>query len=134
MQTEVETTGKLSQENLDFFNKLLLKKRKEAVKNLNYLESVNQPSDENKHPVHMADSGTDAQEREKRFFFIQRDKTTIKEIDKALERIKDKTFGICEQTGNLIPYERLEVVPTATFCITVKKTIQNNGGNGRHRR
>ncbi len=45
----------------------------------------------------------------------------IKKLDQALIRIGNKTYGICHQTGNLIPKDRLISVPHTTCCIEVKE-------------
>jgi RNA polymerase-binding protein DksA len=69
----------------------------------------------------MADQGTDAMEREKAFLFASRDEKYIKQIDEALDRIKNGTYGICRVTGKLIGKERLEAVPTTTISVEAKK-------------
>lgn len=45
----------------------------------------------------------------------------IKGLQAALVRIENKTYGICRETGKLIPKERLRAVPHATLCIEVKQ-------------
>ena len=44
----------------------------------------------------------------------------IQSLQAALVRIENKTYGICRETGKLIPKERLKIVPHATLCIEVK--------------
>lgn len=44
----------------------------------------------------------------------------LKDIDLSLEKIKNKTYGICEKCGKEIEYERLEVAPEARLCIKCK--------------
>ncbi len=44
----------------------------------------------------------------------------IQHLKAALVRIENKTYGICRETGQLIPKERLRAVPHATLCIDVK--------------
>lgn len=50
----------------------------------------------------------------------QRQNKFIQHLQSALVRIKNKTYGICRETGNLIPKERLRAVPHATLCIEAK--------------
>ena len=50
----------------------------------------------------------------------QRQMKFIQHLQAALVRIENKTFGICRETGKLIPKERLMAVPHATLCIDVK--------------
>ena len=123
-----EITERMSQEDLDYFKEILLKKREEVQKNLDYLKTVVLDSttkeatgDHSSYSYHMADQGTDAMEREKAFLFAARDEKYIKQIDEALERIKNGTYGICRVTGKLIGKERLEAVPTTTISVEAKK-------------
>ncbi len=55
--------------------------------------------------------------------FAQRQMKFIQHLQAALVRIENKTYGICRETGRLIPKERLRAVPHATLCIDAK----NNG-------
>lgn len=50
----------------------------------------------------------------------QRQMKFIQHLQAALVRIENKTYGICRETGKLIPKERLIAVPHATLCIDVK--------------
>jgi DnaK suppressor protein len=120
--------AKMSKEDLEFFKELLLKKKKKAQKNLEYLKSTVLDSttkeasgDHSSYSYHMADQGTDAMEREKSFMFAARDEKFIKQIDEALERIENETYGICRVTGKLIQKERLKAVPTTTISVGAKK-------------
>jgi DnaK suppressor protein len=71
---------------------------------------------------HMADQGTDAQEREKAFLFAYREGRLVYHIDQALERIDKNTYGYCHECGDPISPERLEAVPHARLCIKCKST------------
>ncbi|MFI3331355.1 MAG: TraR/DksA family transcriptional regulator [Rikenellaceae bacterium] len=50
----------------------------------------------------------------------QRQLKFIQHLEAALIRIENKTYGICRETGKLIPKERLKIVPHATLCIEAK--------------
>ncbi|MDE6524736.1 MAG: TraR/DksA family transcriptional regulator [Paramuribaculum sp.] len=50
----------------------------------------------------------------------QRQMKFIQHLQAALVRIENKTYGVCRETGKLIPKERLMAVPHATLCIDVK--------------
>ncbi len=117
----------MDKKDLEYFKKLLLKKREELIKNIEYLRSVTQNStnqeasgDHSAYSFHMADQGTDAMEREKAFLFASRDEKYLKQIDAALERIENGTYGICRVTGKEIGHERLEAVPTTTISYEAK--------------
>ena len=71
--------------------------------------------------VHMADAGTDSHEQEKNFMLMNRGSDHFKNLEIALERIKDGTFGVCKLCDELIPEERMEAVPNATKCVICKE-------------
>jgi RNA polymerase-binding transcription factor DksA len=61
-------------------------------------------------------------EREKTFLFASRGSKFISQLDDALIRIGNKTYGQCKVCSLLIPKERLEAVPTAQTCAEFKNT------------
>jgi len=83
-------------------------------------------SQDSVYSVHMADAGTDSYEREKGYHFINRETDYYKHLSKALERIKDGTFGICGICEDLIPEERMMEVPNATKCVQCKENEKLN--------
>lgn len=66
---------------------------------------------------HPADTATDLYEREKDFALLEQLEREHEEVEHALQKFKDGTFGICEVTGETIPYERLEAKPTARTIV-----------------
>ena len=123
----------MNKKDLEYFREILLKKREEIVKNMEYLKSVlNSTSqeasgDHSAYSFHMADQGTDAMEREKAFLFISRDEKYLKQIEAALERVNNGTYGICRVTGKEIGKERLEAVPTTTISYEAKVQAEKQG-------
>ena len=69
---------------------------------------------------HMPDMGSDAMEREKAFLFASRDGAYLAQLEDALKRIQEGTFGICRECSEKIPADRLEAVPTTTICVPCK--------------
>lgn len=69
-------------------------------------------------PLHPADLGTDTMQAELAASNATRVSRQLAEIDAALERLyrEPERFGICEDTGDDIPLERLEVIPWARTC------------------
>jgi YteA family regulatory protein len=65
---------------------------------------------------HPADEATELYEREKDIALNEHAEKELKDIEHALEAIKNGTYGTCEICGSPIPYERLQVLPTTTFC------------------
>ncbi|HCD36861.1 MAG: TraR/DksA C4-type zinc finger protein [Chlorobium sp.] len=116
----------LNDEELEHFRQLLLKRREEVLRDLDILRSS--LSDENvedsinsNYSMHMADHGTETMDREQRFMFIARDEKYIGYIDQALDRIRNRTYGICIKSGKPIPKKRLEAVPHTAVRIEFKQ-------------
>ena len=72
---------------------------------------------------HMADAGTDQQEMEKNYYMMDRENKFLQYLNRALEMIKDGTFGICVNCGRLITEERLLEVPHTTSCFECKSKV-----------
>ncbi len=67
------------------------------------------------------EDGSEAQAKSQLLQMAARTHKFIKGLEAALVRIHNKTYGVCRETGKLIPKERLRAVPHATLCIEVKK-------------
>ncbi len=123
-----KTTDRISpynDEELEYFRQIILKKREESEQELNALqrtlrENMENSSDESAYSFHMADAGTDAQEREKTYMLFNRTKKFIRYLDDALTRIDNKTYGVCKVTGKKIAKGRLEAVPHTQLSIEAK--------------
>ncbi len=114
-----------SDEELEYFRDIILKKREEAEKELESLQnslrdSMENASDESAYSFHMADAGTDAQEREKTYMLFNRTKKFVRYLNDALKRIDNKTYGVCKVTGKKISKGRLEAVPHTQLSIEAK--------------
>ena len=66
---------------------------------------------------HQADVGTETFEREKDLSILQEVEGELADIEHALERLDDGTYGTCEACGKLIGDDRLEAIPAARFCL-----------------
>lgn len=117
----------MNKRDLNMFERLLLEKRKQLVEELGILQeragsTMKEGSgDLSSHSYHMADLGTDAEEREKSFLFASKSGRLLYHIDEALRRIKDNEFGNCTACGEEIGHERLKAVPHARMCIQCKE-------------
>ena len=115
-----------SNEELEHFKDLLLQRRRNAREDIERMreqieEAKEHTSDNSAYSFHMADAGTDAMEREKLYLMIARQQKYIRYIDRALDRIENKTYGICKVTGEPIAKERLEAVPHTEISIKAKQ-------------
>ncbi|MDX1617866.1 MAG: TraR/DksA C4-type zinc finger protein [Balneolaceae bacterium] len=122
---EQDRISPYSDKELEYFRDIIVKKREEAEKELESLQnslrdSMENASDESAYSFHMADAGTDAQEREKTYMLYNRTRKFIKYLDDALKRIDNKTYGICKVTGKKISKGRLEAVPHTQLSIEAK--------------
>ncbi|MEX2600546.1 MAG: TraR/DksA C4-type zinc finger protein [Balneolaceae bacterium] len=114
-----------SDEELEYFREIIIKKRDEAESELEALqkslrESMENSSDESAYSFHMADAGTDAQEREKTYMLYTRTRKFVTYLDEAIKRIDNKTYGVCKVTGKKISKGRLEAVPHTQLSIDAK--------------
>ncbi len=112
---------------LPHFKKLIIEKRDTLMQELGDLkESSLEKSyqdysgEHSTYSFHMADQGTDAQEREKAFLFASREGRFLNYLERALEMIEEGTYGFCQSCNEPIAKARLEAVPTAKLCIDCK--------------
>lgn len=68
-------------------------------------------------PIHMADLGSDAYEQENTLSLLANEQQRLEEIGDALDRIKQGTFGRCEECDVGIPKARLKELPYARYCV-----------------
>ena len=66
---------------------------------------------------HQADTGTETFEREKDLSILEQVEAELADVEHALRRLDDGTYGTCEVCGKPIPDERLEAVPAARLCL-----------------
>ncbi len=111
------------------FEGLLLAKRKQLLESIGHYEDslMNSSLKESigslsSYSNHMADLGTDAQEREKAYHFVSKEGRLLYHIDEALRRIQNDTYGKCVECGEEINLDRLEAVPHARLCIKCKQS------------
>ncbi|GAA1792186.1 TraR/DksA family transcriptional regulator [Planosporangium flavigriseum] len=68
-----------------------------------------------------ADTGTKTFEREQEISLANSILERITQVERALERLDEGTYGYCERCGSTIPVERLAAFPSATLCVTCKQ-------------
>jgi RNA polymerase-binding transcription factor DksA len=113
-----------SKKYLDYFEGRLREERTRVLKDLGFQEKNfdGGDTDSSAYSFHMADQGTDAMEREKAFLFASKEGRYLFHIDQALRRLykSPETFGKCHQCGEEIPFDRLDALPNARYCINCK--------------
>jgi RNA polymerase-binding protein DksA len=78
-------------------------------------------SDQSTMPIHMADLGSDNWEQDFTIGLIANEQNLVREIDDALARIEDRTYGMCLATGEQISLARLQAKPWAKYCIEYER-------------
>jgi RNA polymerase-binding protein DksA len=116
---------------LEHFADMLLAKRRELVGDMSSMERealrTGGSSNLSTLPVHMADMGTDNYEQEFTLGLVEKDRNLLREINHALAKIQNGTYGICEGTGHAISKARLEVQPWARYSIEYARQKEKNG-------
>ena len=113
----------LNEKELAQFRELLLLKRAELAGDVHRLatEALNSKGsaygEQSAMPIHMADLGTDNWEQEFTLGLLENEKALVREIDEALARIHDLTYGMCLATRKRISKARLRAKPWAKYCI-----------------
>ncbi len=80
-------------------------------------------------PIHMADLGSDAYEQEFTLSLMASEEGTLEQVEHALDRIRSRTYGACEDCGGVIAKKRLEAIPFASLCIRCAEKQENPSGS-----
>ena len=117
---------KYTSKELKDFKKKIEKKKEEVLKDIMDSQDIADNMLENSntsgviYSSHLADAGSDYQEIEKAYYWVQRENKFLQYLDRALEMIEEGTFGICKDCNNKISSERLLEVPHTTSCFDCK--------------
>jgi len=125
---------KLTAKQLEFYRQLLIEKMQEISGDVYTMEeSIFQNGGElSSMPVHLADIGTDSYEQDFNLDLMAEEKKILMEIQEALKRIKDGTFGICEGLGIPIEEERLKAIPWTRYSLEYAKMLESGQVIKRH--
>lgn len=113
-------------EELQEFKELILKKLEKAQRDYELLKANVTNSDGNdiadtSPTFKVLEEGASTLSKEEAGQLAQRQMKFIQHLQNALVRIENKTYGICRETGKLIPKERLMAVPHATLSVEAKQ-------------
>ncbi len=118
----------LNEAELAYFEALIINKKEEAQQELEYLigtlEDIRAADDDDSSSIdhHMSDMGSIEESLDLTNRLIQRNIKFIKELDRALARIENGTYGICRATGQPIEKGRLEFAPHTRYSIAAKNS------------
>jgi len=108
-----------------FFTDELLSWKKEIIKS-NNLGNLLNSNDDNVSSADMVDQATSYTDKSVEMKALNRSRKLISKINSALQRIKDGTYGYCEETGEPIGLKRLMARPVATLCIAAQEKHEKN--------
>ena len=74
-----------------------------------------------------AESGTDNFERETALHIASDETQWLNDVNEALKRIEDGTYGVCEYCETDVPVKRLEVFPSARYCVKCQAKLEKDG-------
>jgi DnaK suppressor protein len=119
----------LNKKQLAHLEKRLLDERDRALRALGKFDNMakadreSADSDLAAYTDHMADQGTEAQEREKAAVFATKEGRYLYRLEEALRRMYSdpKNFGNCHTCENAVGFERLDALPHARYCIDCKR-------------
>ncbi|MBO7110881.1 MAG: TraR/DksA C4-type zinc finger protein [Bacteroidaceae bacterium] len=118
--------NRYSDEELEEFRQIINEKLEIAQRDYDALKASlmnadNNSTDDTSPTYKVLEEGANTLSKEETTRLAQRQMKFIQSLQAALVRIENKTYGICRETGKLIPKERLRAVPHATLCIEAKQ-------------
>jgi RNA polymerase-binding transcription factor DksA len=121
-----KSNRKLTPKQLGKYRQILLDKRKELLGDMESMEeTIFQGSGElSSMPMHPADIGSDNFEQEFSLGLMAEGKKILAEIDRALQRIEDGSYGICEGLGIPIETPRLEAIPWTRYSLEYARKLE----------
>lgn len=120
-----ENKEKYTDAELKEFKGIIIKKIETATEDLAlirsaYMNDSNNGTDDTSPTFKAFEEGSETMSKESNVQLAIRQEKFIRDLQNAIMRIENKTYGICRVTGKLIPKERLRLVPHATLSIEAK--------------
>ena len=125
-----ETEPYMNPDQIDYFRTLLLRRRRELSRECSH--SLTRLKEEKIHQPDPTDQC--AAEAERHLFLVSeaRRRLLLAQIDEALQRLEDGSYGYCEETGEEIGLRRLQVYPLAHLSVEAQELLEKDGS--RHSR
>jgi DnaK suppressor protein len=115
----------LKKAEIEHFKKRLLELRAQISNALRETNKEVTQSDQSKgYSQHQADEGTDDFVKSVTLQVSSKEMSLLRQIDRALEKIDEDTYGICDLTGDEIPIKRLEAIPYATMTVKAQDQFE----------
>jgi len=110
---------------LEDFKQRLKELRAHILNNIRgTVEDVKVSEDSRGFSQHQADEGTDDFGRTINFELGNTERKVLKQVDRALEKLREKSYGVCDMTGKSIPLKRLEAIPYANITVEAQEKIE----------
>jgi DnaK suppressor protein len=106
----------------------LLKDVQRNTKAIRHADNESEGTAGRAHSNHLADQGSDEAEYETKLLLSASQSEYLREIEDALQRIEDGTYGVCEVTGKDINLERLRAIPTARLSVEAQERLESGRG------
>lgn len=87
-------------------------------------KDVKRPDESTGYSQHQADQGTDDFDRTISLQMTSKEFEMLRQIDRALEKISENNYGVCDVTGEEIPLARLEAIPYATMTVKAQEKFE----------
>lgn len=115
----------LAKSKVEEFKKRLLQMRIQLTHALEgSTREVKRPDEATGYSQHQADQGTDDFDRTISLEVTTKEYQLLRQIERALEKIDDNSYGICDVSGEEIPLARLEAVPYATMTVKAQEKFE----------
>lgn len=115
----------LAKSKVEEFKKRLLQMRIQLTHTLEgTTREVKRPDEATGYSQHQADQGTDDFDRTISLEVTTKEYQLLRQIERALEKIEDNTYGVCDVSGEEIPLARLEAVPYATMTVKAQEKFE----------
>jgi RNA polymerase-binding protein DksA len=129
----MKTRNKMTKKEKEYFKKLILKQREELLEEIKRISEdtlkksqKDATGDISGYTYHMADVATDTYDREFSLGIATNEHKIIYELNEALKRLEEDTYGICENCKNPIPKTRLKAIPYARLCIKCQQAKEKS--------
>lgn len=107
------------------YKRLLLERRQKLTANLSSMaDEALKPNGSGSDVEESADFGSDQFEQEFTLGLMENEQNVVREIDRALDRIEDGTYGVCEGSGEKIPKARLDALPWAKYTVQYQEKLE----------
>jgi len=119
-----KVSKKFTKKDAEYFKKLIMQIKEKVIDEIKHISDdtlkksqKDASGDISGYTYHMADVASDAYDREFSLGLASNERQSLYELDDAIKKIEEGTFGICEECKSLISKTRLKVVPFARLCV-----------------